>query len=249
MENHELRNCVICGKQIEKKKNCNWNKYAKTRYCSRACCTEGRKKRMVLECCHCGKKVERTQGQIKGRIFCSVACRKKESRPDVICAGCGKTFQRVPTHNAKKYCSWECFKASRWQVVKCSECGKDFLKRVSEIKKCVKMKSQNLCSRSCRNAYTSKLLGGDGTWVVGGKHGGAKTYGPGWKEAKMFTLQRDKYECQQCGATQNLEVHHWEPYNISFNNSPDNLVTLCKQCHVDKHEEYRREGFYENLER
>ena len=99
-----------------------------------------------------------------------------------------------------------------------------------------------MCSRACRNVATSKLLGGDGTWEVGGKHGPARKRGKDWRHAKVFALERDGYACQQCEATEDLEVHHWEPYFVSFDNHPDNLVTLCRGCHQAKHEEYRREG-------
>ena len=106
-----------------------------------------------------------------------------------------------------------------------------------------------MCSRACRNANTSKLLGGNGIWTEGGKHGPARSRGKKWRYAKAAALQRDEYTCQQCEATENLEVHHWEPYFISFDNSLENLVTLCRSCHQDKHEEYRREGFYADLHR
>ena len=95
-----------------------------------------------------------------------------------------------------------------------------------------------MCSRVCRNANTSKLLGGNGIWTEGGKHGPARSRGKKWRYAKAAALQRDEYTCQQCEATENLEVHHWEPYFISFDNSLENLVTLCRSCHQDKHEEY-----------
>lgn len=39
--------------------------------------------------------------------------------------------------------------------------------------------------------------------------------------------------CQQCGSTQNLQIHHkngnWRDENIQ------NLVLLCKNCHRQKH--------------
>ena len=170
-------------------------------------------------------------------------------RRPIECAGCGKTFPRRPENPKTKYCSWNCFKASRWTSVICAECGRQFQKRVSEIRKAETNGHRHMCSRACRNIATSKLLGGDGSWTIGGKYGPARNRGIDWRYAKAAALDRDNNTCQQCEATTNLEVHHWEPYFISFDNSLDNLVTLCRDCHQAKHEEYRREGFYEDLHR
>lgn len=63
---------------------------------------------------------------------------------------------------------------------------------------------------------------------------------------RKLALIRDEYSCQQCYTNENLHVHHWEPYRISFNDHLDNLVTLCSSCHSRLHQEYIREGFYED---
>src|SRR5580658_4146101 len=162
---------------------------------------------------------------------------KLDPRRPIICDGCGTPFPRRVTNPKTRYCSWECFKASRWREVTCAECGIQFKKRLSEVKRA---NGEHMCSRACRNAATSKMLGGDGTWQVGGKYGEPRKRGKDWRVAKAFVLRRDDYTCQQCEAHDDLEVHHWEPYFISFNNDPDNLVTLCRTCHQAKHEEYRR---------
>lgn len=204
---------------------------------------------MEVECFHCHEKINRPPSHVKGRVFCNRECRKAYHRPRIACAGCGSSFERRTTNPSTVYCSWGCFKRSRWVHVECAHCECVFLKRKCEVEKAQACGYQNMCSRSCRNAATSILLGGDGTWVVGGKHGPSRSRGKDWPAAKAFTLNRDGYECQQCGSADCLEVHHWEPYFISFNNHPDNLVTLCRPCHQDKHVEYVREGFYEDLHR
>jgi 5-methylcytosine-specific restriction endonuclease McrA len=170
-------------------------------------------------------------------------------RRPIVCAGCGTSFPRRVAYPKTKYCSWECFKASRWATVACAECGLQFQKRISEIRKAEVNGHRHMCSRSCRNASTSRLLDGNGSWTPGGKHGPARNRGKDWRHAKAAALARDDKTCQQCGDTEQLEVHHWTPYFVSFDNSLDNLVTLCRTCHNSKHEEYRREGFYEDLHR
>lgn len=204
---------------------------------------------MEIACANCATILTRWPSHVRPLSFCDRECRKAYHRKPLTCRGCGELFPRVPSYPGKQYCSWECFKASRWTDVVCAECGVPFKKRVSEIHKAEEAGHRHMCSRSCRNTSTSKLLGGDGTWVAGGRHGAARSRGKEWRYAKAAALARDGYSCQQCDTTENLEVHHWEPYFISFDNSLDNLVTLCRPCHQDKHEEYRREGFYADLHR
>jgi len=53
-------------------------------------------------------------------------------------------------------------------------------------------------------------------------------------------LQRDGYRCVDCGSKKNLQVHHIDelgrnkPKEIQ-NHSLDNLVTLCGDCHLKRH--------------
>ncbi len=204
---------------------------------------------MEVNCLHCKAVLVRPPSHVRTQVFCDRECRKAYHRPEHKCAGCNSVIQRNPKNPSTSHCSWECFKRSRWTHVECAHCESTFLTRSSEIAKAQARGYKHMCSRSCRNAATSLLLGGDGTWVEGGKHGPYRSRGRDWPAAKAFTLARDDYKCQQCGADDSLEVHHWEPYFISFDNHPDNLVTLCRLCHQEKHAEYVREGFYEDLHR
>lgn len=71
---------------------------------------------------------------------------------------------------------------------------------------------------------------------------------------REFVLERDKYQCQKCGATKRLVVHHKDGKGRSTktpNNSLKNLETLCKPCHVNVHREElysvrktRKNGFW-----
>lgn len=79
--------------------------------------------------------------------------------------------------------------------------------------------------------------------VLAGREPAPSYYGPDWQRQRTSALQRDGYACQQCGSIDSIEVHHWEPYRFSFDNSLDNLVVLCADCHIDMHVRYRREGF------
>ena len=84
--------------------------------------------------------------------------------------------------------------------------------------------------------------------LLSGRDPSPSSYGPEFRFQRTSCLQRDNYTCQQCGSTERLEVHHWEPYRFSFDNSLENLVTLCADCHDAIHAAYRREGFIAEAE-
>jgi 5-methylcytosine-specific restriction enzyme A len=55
-----------------------------------------------------------------------------------------------------------------------------------------------------------------------------------WQNARTAARKRDGERCRQCGSTDKLEVHHIKPlaeggdkYGLS------NLITLCRECHVE----------------
>ena len=54
--------------------------------------------------------------------------------------------------------------------------------------------------------------------------------------ARQYVLKRDNYTCQCCKKHKDikLHVHHIETRKIG-SNSPNNLVTLCKDCHEKVH--------------
>jgi hypothetical protein len=45
-------------------------------------------------------------------------------------------------------------------------------------------------------------------------------------------LERDGHQCQVCGRTSNLELHHWVYRSQGGGHGADNLVTVC---HWDHH--------------
>ena len=58
----------------------------------------------------------------------------------------------------------------------------------------------------------------------------------GFANTKAFVLNRDKYTCQHCKTKQGtLEVHHIIFRRNGGSDEPDNLITLCRQCHRDLH--------------
>jgi uncharacterized protein YjcR len=75
--------------------------------------------------------------------------------------------------------------------------------------------------------------------------GQSYNYGPGWNDRKKrLVRERDQYECQRCGISNNthmenhgqqLHVHHIVPARYIDDpyerNAKSNLVTLCRTCH------------------
>jgi len=60
-----------------------------------------------------------------------------------------------------------------------------------------------------------------------------------WKQLRRKALQRDNYTCQECNSKESLHVHHLKYRFIS--NLLEDLITLCKFCHANKHP-INREG-------
>ncbi len=44
-------------------------------------------------------------------------------------------------------------------------------------------------------------------------------------------LKRDGWRCQACGSLRGLEVHHIQRRSQSGDDSEDNLITVCSDCH------------------
>lgn len=58
----------------------------------------------------------------------------------------------------------------------------------------------------------------------------------GFYNVKAYILCRDKHQCQKCKTQKNkLQVHHVVFRNQGGTDTPNNLITLCKDCHNDLH--------------
>ena len=56
-----------------------------------------------------------------------------------------------------------------------------------------------------------------------------------YEQLRNQVLRRDGWRCQACGAMSNLEVHHKEFRSQSGDDSEQNLITLCNECHAALH--------------
>jgi len=63
----------------------------------------------------------------------------------------------------------------------------------------------------------------------------------GWEHSRKVTIKRDNFTCQSCGSVGGpqgdveLHVDHLTPQSAGGSDDPDNLQTLCRDCHMAKH--------------
>lgn len=55
------------------------------------------------------------------------------------------------------------------------------------------------------------------------------------KNAYHAALARDAFKCARCGRVDRLTMHHRKPQAEGSPHEPDNLETLCTDCHVSEH--------------
>jgi hypothetical protein len=122
----------------------------------------------------------------------------------------------------------------------CKYCGEDY--KTSH-------KTSNYCSRACRNKdvcigkkHTKEHIEKIKESCQGinkGENNGMWNGNPKQFYPKEFTVQlkekareRDNYECVRCGGKPQ-DVHHVD--GDRKNNELDNLMTLCRSCHMKEH--------------
>lgn len=66
-------------------------------------------------------------------------------------------------------------------------------------------------------------------------------YPPDWAARQAKCIERDDHKCRLCGATETLHVHHVKPISFGGPHSLQNLITLCRKCHM-------KQGYYEHRE-
>ncbi|MFY9728992.1 MAG: HNH endonuclease [Candidatus Acidiferrales bacterium] len=56
-----------------------------------------------------------------------------------------------------------------------------------------------------------------------------------YRKLRAEVLQRDGWRCQTCGRPDHLQVHHIRPRGRLGDDTDENLITLCADCHSDIH--------------
>lgn len=207
-------------------------------------------------CAWCEEQFTRPESQVNGNenVFCSKACHgewihnNEHTRKRVSCEWCGHVFERRESHidsRQHNFCSHECH--GNWKkqqgtiVVSCEVCDTEVTKNKAYAERC----DYHFCSTDCQGAWYSENINGEDhpLW----KGGGDVYYGPNWLSQRRATVERDNYECQDCGLTReehyeqygsDLEVHHKTPIR-TFEDTSDanqlaNLITVCMNCHMKR---------------
>ncbi len=68
------------------------------------------------------------------------------------------------------------------------------------------------------------------------RHSARVTRGPRWKALRMQALERDGWQCVQCGTRKGLECDHIQPVRThpELSYVLSNLQMLCGRCHTRK---------------
>lgn len=137
-----------------------------------------------------------------------------------VCKECGTPFFVPPNmieNNRGIYCSKECMAKSYSSILK-RERNPFFNKKHTKIS-IMKMKGPRPLIKGSNHP----------NW----KGGHEDYYGSDWYSQRLRRLEYDSYTCQHCGKKESLDVHHKKAYREVHDNSLGNLITLCRQCHVE----------------
>jgi len=203
----------------------------------RDCCPEE-----LSHCPTCNKGYTNYQGV---KVHHSREHGESLAKTDIYCERCGDFYKRVYECLEQKYTHCddcrEIVKSERVSGEKnpqhgtgdiveyeCRHCGE----HRKELKSSAGVGA--FCDKECRDKHQR---GEQHPMWNGGKEG---YYGPLWETQREKALERDNYQCQSCGvsdenATIGLNVHHITEYK-EFDKDEnahdlDNLVCLCISCH------------------
>jgi len=184
-----------------------------------------RKYPRFLTCEYCGEIFEIHRHYKKPPRFCSWKCKLLGYKlPSAVCLNCGKTFGAKAYHgkeNRQKFCCISCRRVyqsinKQRVTIVCDRCGKEFKVFPSRLK----YGNPHYCSTSCA---------GNMKRTENERFTRLKT--TTWKEIRQSVITRDNSRCRICQSDKSLIVHHIDSWSKSKNDSPDNLITLCRSCH------------------
>src|SRR5688572_5154283 len=130
--------------------------------------------------------------------------------------GCSRACEVCGTrHYNSRFCSKPCHQSVIEREVRtCKFCSANFEIRKSTLRTNA---SGNFCSRLCYEKFLCR------TDKVSGR-------GSQWRRIRKGILRIIPC-CVLCGTTKGIQVHHVIPYRLTRDNSPRNLVPLCRKHH------------------
>jgi len=234
-----MSECDICGST---------DVGATNTYCSRKCAGKANRTGKYVDCDNCNEEIWREPNELERRKnnFCSKSCHDQyqQNSETTICNYCKEEFEHLPSDD-RKYCSKECSGKDRRDRVNtpCSNCGNI----VTRNKKYASKYKNLFCSNKCRSEWLSEnsLFAIDNPNFKDGRYG---EFGRNWPEMRDKIIKRSNNICQKCGKTKekngrNMSVHHIKPRSefiesddltLEDSNTLDNLVALCRSCHMEE---------------
>lgn len=121
---------------------------------------------------------------------------------------------------------------------------KDPLKKKQKNKEYYLKNKQIVIERSAKwskeNKESRKKI-----WTKYNKKKSTEKYKAKWHEEKFYdgNATKENKECKMCKIKDNLVIHHRDGCNgkhgKTLNNSPENLVILCRSCHPKIHNRWQ----------
>ncbi|MFY0802066.1 HNH endonuclease [Peribacillus frigoritolerans] len=228
VESRANTHCKVCGVE----------KGGRGFFCKRSY-QQSRKLSVILECTLCKKHYEKEhyeymKGVKKGQkdFYCSRECSDnhhavKNSKP---CPDCGG--RKVKDNKRCAECTAKKRRTKKLKPIDCPECGITFQPKSHKTV---------YCSNDCADKAHSIRMIGEGN----SKYKNGISYGKWFKEMRSIILERDSSRCAVCSEEEktttfqrlgkeatrtNLTVHHID--EDVKNNRPENLITMCKFCHM-----------------
>jgi 5-methylcytosine-specific restriction endonuclease McrA len=152
-------------------------------------------------------KAQRFCGRTCKRLPAVAVANKRRRKPRTDCVVCGKEALRAH----RRYCSLACYWKEKKGITKSEETRRNMSKSQKNV---WDRKGRILGVRASLNRIRNT---------------------PAWIRFRFGMLARDAYSCRNCGTSEaELELHHVRPASRypSLYMEPDNVITLCKPCHI-----------------
>ena len=178
-----------------------------------------------------GKQLGISKGTVQRRLIAN----NIDLQISKICSICNVEF--VPHNGMQEYCSKDCKDISKnnnrnkyTREELSNQPNRNCLVCNTEFEVTSRMITKKYCCSDCQNK-AERLFGDKRQTDLDYKD--KIRFG----NNKYKVLERDNYKCQTCGNKSQLVVHHKDLSGQSdnVNNDMDNLVTLCRRCHINIH--------------
>lgn len=230
------------------------------------------KAKVSVKCEYCGKtkeiKPSRYHKSETKRFYCNIECQARwmelnvNSEDSNFWKG-GVKSRDIPlydTYASQISFAIECRRGMEnrdYLEIKCSLCGKWHIPSLKHLKSILSSFNRigthlNLyCSDECKEAcpvYRQRIFP-KGFKVNDYRN---EILDP---DLRLLVFNRDSYQCQKCGVSEDLHVHHIEgvAQNPMLANDIENCITVCHSCHAEIHSrpgctyfDYQREACEDN---